>query len=208
MKALFRYPRHFEHESVGPHIRLDVVFQNNQMDTEIKPAQSLVSSICDLGPDAEMECISPLETSADKFCSLTWRTFEWERGDKGYNPTDMRHVHDLSALKDTIVDERNLPLFIQAVRQKLLQDLDNRSSKAVDAMTLGEVMGIASDRLQSGLGYRQDYEKYVDEMSYLPPQERTSFDEAVAGYLNIWERVKPEVQDSRLSIGNTQSGPL
>tara|TARA_R110002072_G_scaffold47597_1_gene130730 strand:- start:830 stop:1057 length:228 start_codon:yes stop_codon:yes gene_type:complete len=65
-------------------------------------------------------CLSAVETGADKLSALTWRVLKRDRSDESDDPTMVRHLHDLSALKSILEAEKEL--FVQTASEAFEED--------------------------------------------------------------------------------------
>ena len=102
-RAHFSFPKYFEHASLRPFIKLELSFLNNRLDTSKREVRSTLAEYRGDVPEAAMECVSPIETAADKVSALTWRVVKRNRDDPNDDPTIIRHLHDLAVMNDIIL---------------------------------------------------------------------------------------------------------
>ena len=176
-RAHFSFSRHFEHASLRPFIKLELSFLNNRLGTSKEEVRSTLAELRGGAPEAVMECVSPLETAADKISALTWRVVERKRGSPDDDPRIIRHLHDLAELKDTI--ERNFSEFRDAAKDSLSRDQKERAGGGIAGMTVLERLEKAMDTLYKDPAYPDEYRKFVEEMSYVPDDERIGYSDAL-----------------------------
>jgi len=103
------YPQsHKPINSLRPHLKLEFSFDDISLPTELKPIKSFITEFTtQTDIDCEINTISPIETAADKFSALLWRVNIKDRtleiNSPQNDPTIIRHLHDLSALKHLIL---------------------------------------------------------------------------------------------------------
>lgn len=56
-----------------PHLQVEFSYTQPRHECEAKPISSFVATFSNTEPEAQLSCVSPIETAADKFCALTWR---------------------------------------------------------------------------------------------------------------------------------------
>ena len=77
-------------------IRLEVTVAPPVLPTEERSLQSFVSSARREEPEvAQMACVAPAETAADKLSALTWRVLTRQRGREGDDDALIRHLHEM-----------------------------------------------------------------------------------------------------------------
>ena len=65
---------------------------------------SLINIARCLPPEvASIPCVDPVETAADKLSALAWRVHARRRGSHKDDPTMIRYLHDLAALKMSVI---------------------------------------------------------------------------------------------------------
>ncbi|NCB02918.1 MAG: nucleotidyl transferase AbiEii/AbiGii toxin family protein, partial [Spirochaetia bacterium] len=79
-----------------------MTFLDNKLPTTTRRIRSIVAELSKDEAETHIACISPIETAADKISALTWRVAIRDRLSKKDDPTIIRHLHDLSALKEVI----------------------------------------------------------------------------------------------------------
>jgi hypothetical protein len=113
-----------------------------------------------------MGCVSIIETAADKFVGLTRRAGAEIAGLDEPDPTLVRHLHDLHALRE-YYDPAEVAVL---AREVMLADAEAYGNQfpayREDPMreTLRAVEGLAADR-----GYVRRYESFQRSMVYGPP---------------------------------------
>ena len=144
--------------------------------------QSIVSEFTGEGPKLEVTCVSPIETASNKVSALTWRVMVRNRSSEKDDPTLIRHLHDLTALKHIIWENRDD--FISCTQQSLLSDQVRGGDDFVN-MSVSERLSKAYEMLSTDEIYRKEYRKFVKNMSFADADEQISFDEALTSLREI-----------------------
>ena len=199
--ARFSYPNRFEHRSISPDVKLDVRFQDSKLEPCVRPVRSIVSETLGHEPEAAaLKCVSLVETAADKFGALAQMVFDTDPGDERYKPENMRHLHDQAVLKPHALAD--FDQYIASLRIKLLNDMGSRSKKAEPIESYERMIDTMVHKLEAqGRRRGADYQRYVDEMSYLPADERIGYDRAVADIIELSAMVKPRIRDLPMPTG-------
>jgi predicted nucleotidyltransferase component of viral defense system len=170
------YPQQYDvHASLRPNLEIEFSFTQPRLPPQRKPIQSLISRFTNGSPETEILCLSPIETGADKLSALTWRILRRERSDPSDDPAMIRHLHDLCALNSVIEQER--VLFIETAHASFEEDQKTGKRETKEAFYSSLQSALA--QLRSDALYQQEYQKFVDAMSYADDEDTISFDRAV-----------------------------
>lgn len=90
----------------------------------------------------------------------------------------IRHLHDLCALRSVI--DREHALFINTAHASF--EGDQKTGKRETKEALYPSLQSALAQLQSDTLYRQEYQQFVDAMSYADDDDTINFDDAVASF--------------------------
>ena len=94
-------------QSLRPHLKLELVFRPVLFPIQKKGVNSLLGCYSsDFSNEFPISCISPIETAAEKCSALLWRTVYTDT--KDFDPTLMRHLYDLAALKNILVENNTV----------------------------------------------------------------------------------------------------
>lgn len=173
-RASFRYDAVFP-PAVGirPHLQVEMTFTGTHAPPIERPVQSLLGRALKMPVEvAGILCVDPIETAADKISALAWRTAARDRKSAEDDPTIVRHLHDLAALRPLVeADARLRPL-----ARKILDADAKRAKKAQTGTSLLNAMlpRIADDPL-----WREEYEQFVVAVSYGTEDQRISYDDAL-----------------------------
>lgn len=159
-----------------PHLRVEMSLEAPALRPVMRPIGSLITQVQGQAPEvAAFPCVDPVETAADKLSALGWRVHARRRGSAGDDPTIIRHLHDLAALRDSA---RESPDFRRLVSAALAADTGRGGEVAAiaDPATLfaGMLTKLRTDRLWAG-----EYEDFVDALSFAPLDERIGFEVAL-----------------------------
>jgi hypothetical protein len=84
-------------------IRVEMSMTASALPPMARPIASLITLAQNKPPEiASFPCVQPVETAADKLSALAWRLHARRRGNDEDDPTIIRHLHDLAALKDSV----------------------------------------------------------------------------------------------------------
>jgi Nucleotidyl transferase AbiEii toxin, Type IV TA system len=171
--AEFLFPSLFDTgRGLRPHIRIEMSLDPPTLPPTARPIGSLIASVQRQAPEiAAFLCVDPVETAADKLSALAWRVYARRRGSAGDDPTIIRHLHDLAALKASAASS---PEFVRLVRAAIATDV-GRGGDAVPsgdpaALFAGMIDKIAADPL-----WADEYEHFVEAVSFAAPEERIGF---------------------------------
>ena len=183
-KADVQCDMEFKQESLRPYLQFEMTFFNHRLPLSKKNVQSIISEFVGGEPETQIACVSPIETASDKVSALTWRVLVRDRSSEKDDPTMVRHLHDLSAVKEKIWE--NKEIFIKCARQSLEGDQERRrGGDAIADMSISQRLLKACEMLSSDEEYRKEYELFVEDMSYANEGEEISFDKALADLKEI-----------------------
>lgn len=182
------YPQtHGLDQSLRPNLKLEMKFQNVPLPTERRNIFSFVTQFKEDLPECAIECVSPIETAADKFSALIWRVRTKDRaqaqGSRDNDPTIIRHLHDLCALEKLALGDDN---FINAVQQA---HSDDRGRGGQVDVALPDAATEALNKLKTDPIYQEEYGQFVDAMSYAPDDERIGFKSALAAFSRLVSQI-------------------
>jgi predicted nucleotidyltransferase component of viral defense system len=164
--------------ALRPHIKLEITFKSPALPFQEKPLQSFIAQTTPKGkPEVPMiACVSPVETAADKLSALAWRVLSRKRDNEDDDPTIIRHLHDLTALEALITEYKDFPNLVVTLLEEDVQ--------RAKGLNLSEIPPI--QRLQRMLQYLEtdpiyanEYDRFVNGMSYAIENERPSFNQAL-----------------------------
>jgi len=170
------YPQQYNvHASLRPNLEVEFSFTQPRLPSQRKPIQSLISKFTGRDPETEILCLSPIETAADKLSALTWRILKRDRSTPADDPAMVRHLHDLCALNSVIEQEQTL--FIETAHGSF--DGDQKTAKRETREAFYPSLQSALAQLLGDALYRQEYQQFVDAMSYADDEDTISFDRAL-----------------------------
>ena len=175
-KIQLTYPKVFEApEGIRAELQVEFSYTQPRLEPEQRSIASMITSYKGEADETSFLCLSPVEIAADKFSSLVWRVLKRNRDDEKDDPAMIRHLHDLCALKGRIQAEQDL--FIATALESFAIDQE-RVNRRVE-MELGEASKHAADKLKSDDLYEEEYQQFVDAMSYARDDEVISFEKAL-----------------------------
>ncbi|MDF0750712.1 nucleotidyl transferase AbiEii/AbiGii toxin family protein [Marinobacter sp. 71-i] len=181
-KIQLAYPKEFETpQGIRPELQIEFSYTQPRLDPKHRPIASMIARYKDDPDETGFLCLSPVEIAADKFSSLVWRVHKRDREDEKDDPAMLRHLHDLSALKD-MVEEDNA-LFVATTLDSFATDQERLNRRV--SMALKDAALKASTIMQSDALYREEYQQFVDAMSYAPDDERIDFAQALDNFQKL-----------------------
>ncbi len=159
------YPKAFDDKSLRQQVKIEI----SAKPIRLKPKNQKINSWIDeyIGKDSELRinCLSPLETAANKFSAFLWRADCKDRtsNEKKLNdPTIVRHLYDLYKLQDVI--SSNESDFYKLIA-KIYENDKNRGDKAND-QSLKEFATAALAKIKADKIYEKEYSDFVTNMVY------------------------------------------
>ncbi|PPI78386.1 nucleotidyl transferase AbiEii/AbiGii toxin family protein [Marinobacter flavimaris] len=181
-KIQLTYPKKFESpHGIRPELQIEFSYTQPRLNTEHRPIASMIARYAGNPDETGFLCLSPVEIAADKFSSLTWRVHKRNREDEKDDPAMLRHLHDLCELRG-MIDADNA-LFISTTLESFATD-QQRLNRQV-GMALKDAALTASTILQRDALYEEEYQQFVDAMSYAPEDERVDFAQAVDNFQKL-----------------------
>ena len=174
------YPKEFTLEnSLRNNLKMEISFKPTYLPPKVCEITSFVGQYIQDAPKVSMECISPIETAANKFSALLWRVDIKDRS-QNYNhmtndPALMRHLHDLSALYPIIYNNKDFLRLVSEIYEKDCNRGDKYRNILFKDFVIKTLNTLKSDAL-----YRKEYEDFVATMSY--GEKQISFDDAIKHY--------------------------
>jgi hypothetical protein len=180
------YPGIFDTgRGLRPHIRIEMLLMPPELPPAARPIGSLITMAQGHPPEiATFPCVDPVETAADKLSALAWRVQARQRGAEGDDPTIIRHLHDLAALK---AGAEAAPKFAQLVRKAMADDT-GRGGEATASFTSATLFAGMLERLSTDRLWATEYEDFVREVSFADLGERIGFDQALGAVRDLVER--------------------
>lgn len=175
--ALF-YPALFDTGlGLRPHIRIEMSLNAATLPPIVRPLASMIGTAQGAQPEiAAFLCVNPVETAADKLSALAWRVHARQRGADNDDPTIVRHVHDLAALKPHAAASGSF----QTLVRKAMADDKDRGGNAIASSDATALFAGMLDRLTTDPLWATEYQDYVDAVSFAQPDELLGFNRALA----------------------------
>lgn len=177
------YPSMFDAgRGLRPHLRVEMALEAPTLAPTARPIGSLIATAQGKPPEIEaFFCVDPTETAADKLSALAWRVQARRRGEDNDDPTIVRHVHDLAALKSHVIASGE---FAGLVRKAMSDDL-GRGGVAITSSDPAVLFEAMLDRLTNDPLWATEYQDYVQQVSFAAPDELPSFEQALAAVRDL-----------------------
>jgi hypothetical protein len=181
------YPSMFDSgPGLRPHIRVEMSLTAPALSPIARPIKSLIAMAQGHPPEvAAFLCVPPVETAADKLSALAWRVQARRRGSNNDDPTIVRHVHDLAALKASATASDD---FANLVNKAMAED-EGRGGEAMVSSEPGALFANMLDRLTTDPLWAAEYRDYVRQVSFAALDELPSFTEALAAVRDLVARL-------------------
>jgi hypothetical protein len=106
------------------------------------------------------------------------------RGSDDDDPTIVRHVHDLAALKSSVIGSGDF----QSLVRKAMSDDAGRGGDATASAYPATLLAGMLERLGTDPLWAAEYQDYVRQVSFAAPGELTGFDQALAAVRELVAR--------------------
>jgi hypothetical protein len=168
-----------------PHIRIEMLLMPPELPPAARPIGSLITMAQGHPPEiATFPCVDPVETAADELSALAWRVHARQRGAADDDPTIIRHLYDLAALK---AGADATPEFAQLVRKAMTDDT-GRGGEATASFSSATLFAGMLERLSADRLWATEYEDFVREVSFADLGERIGFDQALGAVRGLVAR--------------------
>ncbi|MDE1152211.1 MAG: nucleotidyl transferase AbiEii/AbiGii toxin family protein [Micavibrio sp.] len=173
------YDSHFiKADALRPHILIEVTTRNTQLPPIHLPVASFVSTAAKKPPEvAQIACIDPVESAADKLSALAWRIPDRVRNGKYDDPTIVRHLHDLALLKDKALAHEKFAALAAASMTEDSSRPKNRP-ELVD-MPPQERLKLMLKILSEDAEYPPEYDLFVKGVSYAVAEKIPTYASAI-----------------------------
>lgn len=178
------YPKQFDLEvSLRNNLKIEISFREVYLPTSKKEIKTFVGNYLDDTPRADIDCVSYVETAANKFNALLWRTDIKDRTQPQNSikndPALMRHLYDLNILYEDLIKDNNFPRLVKEIYKE-----DCIRGDRTRSLSLKEFCDKTVKTLTEDEEYRKEYEMFVSKMVY-SEQENISFDDALNGFKKL-----------------------
>ena len=159
------YPKAFDDTSLRQQVKIEISAKTIRLKPENQKIDSWVDEYLDKDSGLKINCLSPLETAANKFSAFLWRADCKDRtaNEKKLNdPTIVRHLYDLYKLQDVI--SNNKSRFFKLIA-KIYEDDKNRGDK-MNELSLKEFANATLAKIKADTIYEKEYSDFVTNMVY------------------------------------------
>jgi len=193
--------------SLRPNIKVEFTFENLVLPPEKSTVKSFLTDYLDDLPLVNIDCIQPKEVIANKFSALMWRVHIKDRTKpmhtKENDPTIMRHLHDIAALKSELLNHEFTDLLEHSFNK------DRTRGGIPEDTILIEFAQMTLEKLTTPTGYMKlgrgfnagkepfpmyayltEYLEFVDSMCYAKSDEVITFEKAIESFKNIIDFIK------------------
>lgn len=176
------YSKTFKSSSLRDYLQVEIKFLSTSLLLERRAIRSFVSEYRKAPEETSSLCVSPIEIAGDKLSALTWRILSCDRESKDYKPQIIRHLHDLAWLKE-IIDGSPVKFNSSVIRA--FENDQNQGGDEVKQMSLFQRINKTLELLDVHPGYKDDYNKYVLDMSYSKDDDRISYESTISIFNDI-----------------------
>ncbi len=165
------------HGSLRPHILAELSAKPPRLPPQTRALTSFVAQYAKRNPEvAEIACVDPIETAADKLSAFTWRMLLRDRSHENDDPTIVRHLHDLTMLEQLAASHGD---FAGLVRETFDADRD-RGQGQVAHLSPAERLAMMRAKLGEDPMYADEYKRFVGGMTFGREGAVPSFEAALA----------------------------
>ena len=170
-------------------IKLEMGIQYDTIMHEMREIRSFVSEFGGSNTDAQIPCVQPIETAADKFSALIWRVLTRDRskdlGDRNNDPTIIRHLHDIYALREIASNDARFKEISETAFHSDRGRLGGDFGAGLAASAQQALKVIMDQKTE----YQKEYEQFVSAMSYAPDEEQITFAEAIDALTALYNTI-------------------
>lgn len=181
------YEKLYEGLNLRPNIKAKFTFENLILPSTECEISSFIGKFINEEP-IKVNCIQPIEVIANKFSALMWRVFIKDRTkplhSKENDPTIVRHLHDIAALKDMLYTKE----FVELLQKSF--NADKGRGGFDNKYTLPEFINITLKKLTEDKIYQKEYSDFVSSMSYAKDFEVITFEKAINNLEILYEFIK------------------
>lgn len=185
--VLIIYPQRINTASnLRPEIKLEFNFVKPKSKTQERTISSMINSFTSSDAETMLQCVSPIETAADKFSAFIWRVLKRDRNSINDDPTLIRHLYDLFALEAAI--KNNKKQWMNLIQEIYPIDF-KRGSINKDLIIAAKD---TFQKLNDDILYEEEFKKFVFGMSFTNTEVGISFKEALNSFARIIELIEAE----------------
>lgn len=159
------YPKLFDDKSLRQQVKVEISAKAIRLKPENRKINSWINEYIGNNTSLSIDCLSMLETAANKFSAFLWRADCKDRtsSEKKYNdPTIVRHLYDLYKLATVI--SNNEQKFYKLILN-IYEDDKNRGDKT-NNLSLKEFASSTFEKICSDKYYEKEYSDFVNNMVY------------------------------------------
>lgn len=164
-------------------IKAEFKFENLQLCCETCEINSMLNPYIH-DKTVDISCVNVLEIMANKFSALLWRSYIKDRTKPLYSkendPTIMRHLYDISNLKNDILTFE----FKSLVNDIFMKDKDRAF---IQDENLSKFANVIYKKLTSDKLFKEEYSQFVDTMCY--SKEKIKFEDAIKDFKEILDYI-------------------
>ena len=159
------YPKLFDDKSLRQQVKIEISAKTIRLLPEERTIASWIDEYLENGNNLNINCLSPLETAANKFSAFLWRANCKDRtsdNKKKNDPTIVRHLYDLFKLQTVI--SNNESKFYSLI-SKIYDDDKNRGDKT-NNLSLKEFASATLSKILSDSMNEKEFTDFVTNMVY------------------------------------------
>lgn len=159
------YPKLFDEKSLRQQVKIEISAKGIRLPPEKKAINSWINEYLGNESNLQIDCLSPLETAANKFSAFLWRADCKDRTStekKKNDPTIVRHLYDLYKLQTVI--SSNESDFYKLIFQ--IYEDDKKRGDSANTRTLKEFADATLAKIKADKLYEKEYTDFVNNMVY------------------------------------------
>ena len=190
LKAELTYPTlFFSNNMLRPHLLLEFTFSDIRLPIEKLAINTIIEEVIKISPiflPLPIDCISPNETAIEKWVSLTRRVMAIEREYYTDDPTLVRHIYDLHAIKHA---NKINDIFFNIASIIINDDAKQFKNQHPEYFNNSATeIRLSLEILKNKRLWKERYQKFVDSMVY-DKSTMTDYNNAILLLEDISEKV-------------------
>ena len=170
------YEKLYEGSNLRPNIKAEFTYENLLLPSMECEISSFIGQFIN-EKSISVNCIQPIEVIANKYSALMWRVYIKDRTKplhtRENDPTIVRHLHDIAAMKDLIYTKE----FVELLEKSY--EADKGRGGFDNNYTLPEFIKITLNKLTNDKVYKKEYSDFVGSMSYAKDSEVITYEKAL-----------------------------
>jgi hypothetical protein len=174
--------------ALRPHIQIELTVSAISLPCMYRAVSSFLNELAKRPPEvAQIGCLDPVESAADKLSALAWRIPDRDRNQADDDPAVVRHLHDLAILRKPALAHAGFAELVLAAMHK--DDRRAKRNASFTGLPISEKFEQMLRCLTSDPQYVEEYDRFVQGVSYAKAGETPDFAQALQAVRQLVEAV-------------------